>query len=175
MSRSVFVSGVCAAHVSHSTVFIENRADANQVHDWRISADFAQVLIGKARRLYADEALAVLLEQTVYTLDSTTIDLCVTAFQVPHTFRRWRPAAALTKTLGTLHRPHRNVPSTRWLASTKNTWPWPGGGGVGCRLQFALDERRLVGEDFLPLFWGGAGIARIRRYSRPSRCQWSRT
>ena len=55
-------------------------ADANLAHDWRIYADFAQVLIGRARRLYSDEALAVMLEQTVYALDSTTIDLCMTLF-----------------------------------------------------------------------------------------------
>ncbi len=55
-------------------------ADANLAHDWRIYADFAQVLMGRARRLYADEALAVMLEQTVYALDSTTIDLCLTLF-----------------------------------------------------------------------------------------------
>ena len=66
--------------VSHSTVFIVNRAEANQVHDWRISADFAQVLIAQARKLCADEALAVMLEQAVSALDSMTIDLCLTLF-----------------------------------------------------------------------------------------------
>ncbi len=50
-------------------------ADANRVHDWRIFADFAQVLIRRARRLYASQPLAVELEQTVYALNSTTIDL----------------------------------------------------------------------------------------------------
>jgi len=44
-------------------------ADANKVHDWRISADFAQVLIGQARKLYADKVLAVMLEETVYALE----------------------------------------------------------------------------------------------------------
>ncbi len=61
--------------VSRSTL-----ADANRVHDWRIYADFAQVLIRRARRLYASEPLAVELEQTVYALDSTTIDLCLSLF-----------------------------------------------------------------------------------------------
>jgi hypothetical protein len=55
-------------------------ANANQVRDWRIYADFAQVLIKEARRLYANEDFAVQLEQTVYALDSTTIDLCLSLF-----------------------------------------------------------------------------------------------
>jgi Domain of unknown function (DUF4372)/Transposase DDE domain len=55
-------------------------ADANEGRDWRTYADFAQVLIGMARRLYRDEELAVKLEQTIYALDSTTIDLCLSLF-----------------------------------------------------------------------------------------------
>jgi hypothetical protein len=61
--------------ISRSTL-----ADANRVHDWRIYADFAQVLIRRARELYAHEPLAVELEETVYALDSTTIDLCLKLF-----------------------------------------------------------------------------------------------
>jgi hypothetical protein len=55
-------------------------ADANEGRNWRTYADFAQVLIGMARRLYRDEELAVKLEQTIYALDSTTIDLCLSLF-----------------------------------------------------------------------------------------------
>lgn len=55
-------------------------ANANQVRDWRIYADFAQILIGIARPLYASEPFGVDLEQTVYALDSTTIDLCLNLF-----------------------------------------------------------------------------------------------
>jgi transposase len=55
-------------------------ANANQEHNWRIYADFAQVLIREARSLYAEEALGVELDQTVYALDSTTIDLCLALF-----------------------------------------------------------------------------------------------
>lgn len=55
-------------------------ADANEKRDWRIFADFAQVLISQARQLYADDAFDVELEQTVYALDSTTIDLCLSLF-----------------------------------------------------------------------------------------------
>src|ERR1017187_1559395 len=61
--------------VAHSTL-----VDANGARDWRIYADLAQRLIARARRLYANEPLAVELEQTVYALDSTTIDLCLSLF-----------------------------------------------------------------------------------------------
>lgn len=55
-------------------------ADANERRDWRIYADFAQVLIRHARQLYLTEPLTVNLDATVYALDSTTIDLCLTLF-----------------------------------------------------------------------------------------------
>jgi len=55
-------------------------ADANESHDWRIYADFAQVLIGIARPLYAHDPIGVDLAQSLYALDSTTIDLCLTLF-----------------------------------------------------------------------------------------------
>lgn len=75
--------------ISRSTL-----ADANRAHDWRIYADFAQVLIRRARRLYASEPLAVELEQTVYALDSTTIDLCLSLFPWAK-FRRRKGAIKL--------------------------------------------------------------------------------
>jgi hypothetical protein len=52
----------------------------NQVRDWRIYADFAQVLIGRARKLYIQDSFGVVLNHTVYALDSTTIDLCPSLF-----------------------------------------------------------------------------------------------
>ena len=55
-------------------------AHANERRDWRIYADFAQVLIHQARRLYAEENFGVQLDETVYALDSTTIDLCLALF-----------------------------------------------------------------------------------------------
>ena len=55
-------------------------ANANEVRDWRIYADFAQVLIRIARSLYANEDFGLELDQTVYALDSTTIDLCLSLF-----------------------------------------------------------------------------------------------
>src|SRR5437867_7486544 len=61
--------------VSRSTL-----ADANETHDWRIYADFAQVLIGIARPLYAQDPIGVELDNSFYALDSTTIDLCLSLF-----------------------------------------------------------------------------------------------
>jgi hypothetical protein len=55
-------------------------SDANEARDWRIYADFAQVLIRQARKLYAVESFGVELSETVYALDSTTIDLCLSLF-----------------------------------------------------------------------------------------------
>ena len=75
--------------ISRSTL-----ADANRVHDWRIYADFAQVLISQARQLYASEAFALALEKTVYALDSTTIDLCLSLFPWAK-FRRQKGAVKL--------------------------------------------------------------------------------
>jgi Domain of unknown function (DUF4372)/Transposase DDE domain len=54
--------------------------DANETHDWRIYADFAQVLIGIARPLHARDSIGVDLSQSLYALDSTTIDLCLSLF-----------------------------------------------------------------------------------------------
>ncbi len=62
-------------HISRSTL-----ADANESRDWRIYADLAQQLIRYARHLYLDDPLEVDLAETVYALDSTTIDLCLTLF-----------------------------------------------------------------------------------------------
>ena len=55
-------------------------SDANEARDWRIYADFAQVLIRQARQLYAADSFGVELADTVYALDSTTIDLCLSVF-----------------------------------------------------------------------------------------------
>jgi hypothetical protein len=63
------------SNVSRNTL-----AHANQIRDWRIYADFAQILIGQARRLYANDSFGVELDQTAYALDSTTIDLCLSLF-----------------------------------------------------------------------------------------------
>jgi hypothetical protein len=66
-------------------------ADANETRDWRIYEEFAQVLIRQARQLYSGESLGLELEGTVYALDSTTIDLCLSVFPWAH-FRRRKAA-----------------------------------------------------------------------------------
>jgi hypothetical protein len=76
-------------------------ADANESHDWRIFADFAQVLIGIARPLHARDPMGVDLEQSLYALDSTTIDLCLSLF--PWAKFRRRKAAVKMHTLLDLH------------------------------------------------------------------------
>jgi len=78
-----------------------NLADANEAHDWRIFADFAQVLIGIARPLYAHDPIGVDLAQSLYALDSTTIDLCLSLF--PWAKFRKHKAAVKMHTLLDLH------------------------------------------------------------------------
>jgi len=84
----LYHSGI-RSRVSRNTL-----ANANQVRDWRIYADFAQRLIGQARRLYANEEFGVELDQTAYALDSTTIDLCLSLFPWAK-FRRHKAAVKL--------------------------------------------------------------------------------
>jgi hypothetical protein len=74
--------------IAHSTL-----ADANSSRDWRIYHDLAQGLIARARRLHANEPFGVELEQTVYALDSTTIDLCLSLFP----WARFRSTKAAVK------------------------------------------------------------------------------
>ena len=69
-------------------------ADANERRDWRIFADFAQVLITEARELYAKDTTVADLKQTIYALDSTTIDLCLELFPWAK-FRRTKAAVKL--------------------------------------------------------------------------------
>jgi len=64
----------------HGNVSRNTLANANEYRDWRIYADFAQILIGKARILYANEDFGIQLNREVYALDSTTIDLCLSLF-----------------------------------------------------------------------------------------------
>ena len=78
----------------HTTVSRNNLSNANEKRDWRIYAEFAQFLIVEARRLYADEELAVDLDASVYALDSTTIDLCLSMFPWAR-FRRRKGAVKM--------------------------------------------------------------------------------
>jgi hypothetical protein len=81
-------------------------ADANESHDWRIFADFAQVLIGIARPLYAGDPIGVDLDASLYALDSTTIDLCLSLFP----WARFRKHKAAVK-MHTLLDLHGNIPT----------------------------------------------------------------
>jgi hypothetical protein len=81
-------------------------ADANESHDWRIFADFAQILIAIARPLYARDPIGVDLEQSLYALDSTTIDLCLSLFPWAK-FRRHKAAIKMHTLLDL----HGNIPT----------------------------------------------------------------
>src|SRR3990172_11923895 len=81
-------------------------AHANEIRDWRIYADFAQLLIARARHLYANDSFGVELKQMVYALDSTTIDLCLSLFP----WAKFRKHKAAVK-LHTLLDLHGNIPT----------------------------------------------------------------
>jgi hypothetical protein len=94
-------------HLGIRSVVARNTlANANAVRDWRIYADFAQSLIGIARRLYVQEPFGVDLQETVYALDTTTIDLCLSVFP-------WAPfrAAKAAVKLHTLLDLRGNIPT----------------------------------------------------------------
>ena len=74
MQNKVYHMGI------RGTIAKSTLADANETRDWRIYADFCQVLIARARDLYKNEAFSIELEHMVYALDSTTIDLCLSLF-----------------------------------------------------------------------------------------------
>jgi len=94
-----------AGPVARSTL-----ADANERRDWRIYAEFAQVLIAEARRLYAGEPLEGDLKQTAYALDSSTIDLCLSLFPWA-TFRDTKAAIKLHALLDL----RGNIPTFLWI------------------------------------------------------------
>jgi hypothetical protein len=77
------------SHIARSTL-----ADANETRDWRIYADFAQALIQIARPMYVADPLGIDLDATVYALDSTTIDLCLSVFPWAH-FRQHKAAVKM--------------------------------------------------------------------------------
>ena len=101
--------GLRTRAVSRSTL-----ADANEQRDWRIYAEFAQGLIAEARRLYVDEPLGIELEQTVYALDASTIDLCLSVFP----WARFRRTKAGIK-LHTLLDLRGSIPVFIWVTDAK--------------------------------------------------------
>lgn len=89
-----------------STIARSTLADANESRDWRIYADFAQTLIAIARPLYANDPIGVELNQSLYALDSTTIDLCLSLFPWAK-FRRHKAAVKMHTLLDL----HGNIPT----------------------------------------------------------------
>ena len=89
-------------------------ADANEQRDWRIYAEFAQGLITQARQLYINEPLGIELEQTVYALDASTIDLCLSMFP----WARFRRTKAGIK-LHTLLDLRGSIPVFIWVTDAK--------------------------------------------------------
>jgi len=87
MQKKLYHLGI-RSKISKSTL-----AEANEKRDWRIYADFAQVLISIARILYADDDFGIELDQTVYALDASTIDLCLSLFP----WARFRKSKAAVK------------------------------------------------------------------------------
>jgi hypothetical protein len=95
--------------VSRSTL-----ADANKTRDWRIYSDFALILIDEARRLYVDDDFGLELKDTVYALDSSTIDLCLSVFP----WARFRKTKAAVK-LHTLLDLRGDIPTFIWITDGK--------------------------------------------------------
>ena len=95
--------------VSRSTL-----ADANEIRDWRIYSDFAQILIHEARQLYVEDEFGLELKETVYALDSSTIDLCLSVFP----WARFRKTKAAIK-LHTLLDLRGDIPTFIWITDGK--------------------------------------------------------
>jgi hypothetical protein len=109
VSEKLYHSGLRSGPVPRSTL-----ADANERRDWRIFAEFGQTLITDARRLYAGEPWAVELEQTVYALDASIIELCLSVFP----WARFRSTKAGIK-LHTLLDLTGNIPAFLWITEAK--------------------------------------------------------
>jgi len=95
--------------VSRSTL-----ANANETRDWRIYSDFAQILINEARRLYVDDDFGLELKETVYALDSSTIDLCLSVFP----WARFRKTKGAVK-MHTLLDLRGDIPTFIWITDGK--------------------------------------------------------
>jgi len=108
MQEKLYHMGI-RGKVSRSTL-----ADANEARDWRIYSDFAQVLIHEARRLYVDDDFGLELKETVYALDSSTIDLCLSLFP----WARFRKTKAAVK-LHTLLDLRGDIPAFIWITDGK--------------------------------------------------------
>ncbi len=108
MKEKLYHMGI-RGKVSRSTL-----ADANELRDWRIYSDFAQILIHEARSLYAEDNFGLELDDTVYALDSSTIDLCLSLFP----WARFRKTKAAVK-LHTLLDLRGSIPTFIWITDGK--------------------------------------------------------
>ena len=155
----------------HSTVARNTLANANAVRDWRIYADFAQSLIAIAQHLYVQEPFGVDLQETVYALDTTTIDLCLSVFP----WAPFRSAKAAIK-LHTLLDLRGNIPAFIHISDGKmhevnvldQLLPEPGAFYVMDRgfIDFErLDRFHQAGSFFVTR--GKSNLKIQRRYSHP--------
>jgi hypothetical protein len=108
MQEKLYHMGI-RGKVSRSTL-----AEANETRDWRIYGDFAQILIDEARRLYVDDDFGLELKETVYALDSSTIDLCLSVFP----WARFRKTKGAVK-LHTLLDLRGDIPTFIWITDGK--------------------------------------------------------
>jgi hypothetical protein len=132
--------------VSRSTL-----ADANEQHDWRIFADFANVIIVRARGLYAGDAFGEELRLSAYALDSTTIDLCLALF--PWARFRKRKGAVKMHTLLDLHG---NLPTCVWISD-----------GTVADVNI-LDQLVMDAGSFYVMDRGYVDFERLRRFNAAS-------
>jgi hypothetical protein len=144
-------------------------ADANETHDWRIFADFAQVLIRIARPLHSSDPIGVQLDHSLYALDSTTIDLCLSLFP----WARFRKHKAAVK-MHTLLDLHGNIPTFISITAGKvhdvNILDqiWPEAGAFYVMDRGYLDFRRLFGFTAAAAFFvvrTKSNVILQRRYS----------
>jgi hypothetical protein len=135
--------------VSRSTL-----ADANETRDWRIYRDFAQILIAEARELYTNDDFGLQLKETVYALDATIIDLCLSLFPWAH-FRRTKAAIKLHTLLDL----RGNIPSFIAVTDGKfhevNIWDhlMPEIGAIYIMDRAYLDFERLYLLQQIPAFF----------------------
>ncbi len=164
-SAKLYPMGIRAS-VKRSTL-----ADANERRDWRIYADFAQRLIAQARKLYAEEDFGLDLSDTVYALDSTTIDLCLSVF--PWAPFRSTKAAVKMHTLLDLRG---NIPSFIHISDGKlhdvNVLDLiiPEAGAIYIMDRAYLDFDRLFALDQAGAFFvtrAKSNLQAQRRYSHP--------
>ena len=146
-------------------------ADANECHDWRIYADFAQILIGIARPLYAGDPIGVDLAHSLYALDSTTIDLCLALFPWAK-FRKHKGAVKMHTLLDL----HGNIPTFISITDGKvhdvkildEIWPEAGAFYVMDRgyVDFERLYRFTLGSAFF-VVRTKSNVLLQRRYSHP--------